>query len=119
MPNNYVIYFDDLNFWQRLYNSGNALFNKLYFDYLTTKTQNEILKEHFGPDVPSVRELEARFDMILINSHIALNTLQPMVPAAVEVGGLHVQDENLKLQPVRMYMYYYYDILEVFLIFSW
>lgn len=65
--------------------------------------QNEIIRKNFGPDMPSVRELETKVALILINSHIGLNGIQPRTPAAVDVGGLHVQDEGLILQPVRRF----------------
>lgn len=58
------------------------------------------MRKHFGPDVPSVRELEKRIAIILVNSHISLNGIKPTIPAAVDVGGLHVYDEGLTLLPV-------------------
>lgn len=91
-----------MNFWQRLYNLINTVYNNLLFNYLTRK-QDEILRQHFGPDIPSVRELETKIALILINSNNAVNIIQPITPAAVEIGGLHVVDENVTLPPVRFF----------------
>ncbi|KAL0120583.1 hypothetical protein PUN28_008344 [Cardiocondyla obscurior] len=99
VPNNLLSFKGRMNFWQRLYNSVHTFYNKWYFNYLTTQKQDEIIREHFGPNMPSVRELERKLSLVLINSHIALNGIQPRTPAAVDVGGLHVQDENQTLQP--------------------
>ncbi|XP_012219186.1 UDP-glycosyltransferase UGT5-like isoform X2 [Linepithema humile] len=100
VPNNCITGIpNSMNFWHRLYNSVNTLYSNLLFNYLTRK-QDEILRQHFGPDIPSVRELEAKIALILINSHIAVNTIQPQTPAAVDVGGLHVIDDvTLTLSP--------------------
>lgn len=91
-----------MNFLQRLYNCVRTFYDKWYFDYLTGREQDKIIREHFGPDTPGVRELERKLSLILVNSHIALNGIQPKTPAAVDVGGLHVQDEGQTLQPVSL-----------------
>lgn len=52
--------------------------------------------------MPGVRELETKIALMLINSHFALNGIQPKTPAAVDVGGLHIQDEGSTLQPVSL-----------------
>lgn len=94
---------NSMNFWHRLYNSVSTLINNLHFDYLTTRYQDEIIRRHFGPDMPSVRELETKISLVLTNTHIALNTIQPKTPAAIDVGGLHVVDEDSTLPPVRFF----------------
>jgi len=76
----------------------------MYFNYLT-REQNEIIRKQFGPNMPGVRELETKIALMLINSHFALNGIQPKTPAAVDVGGLHIQDEGSTLQPVRVYSF--------------
>jgi len=100
VPNNVINLAEPMNFWQRLYNVVHTFYDKWYFNYLTTQEQDRIIRKHFGPDIPSVRELEKKISLILINSHIALNGIQPRTAAAVDVGGIHVQDENETLQPV-------------------
>ncbi|XP_011171057.2 UDP-glucosyltransferase 2 [Solenopsis invicta] len=88
-----------LSFGKRLCNVLCTLHNKWYFDYLTTQVQDRLIRKNFGPDMPSVRELERKLSLILINSHITLHGIQPRTPAVVDVGGLHVQTENETLQP--------------------
>lgn len=88
-----------MNFWFRLYNSVNTLYNILIFDYVTTTTQDKILRQHFGPDIPSVRELETKTALIFTNTYNALNTIQPKTPAVIDIGGLHVVDDDSTLPP--------------------
>ncbi|XP_018055638.1 PREDICTED: UDP-glucuronosyltransferase 2B19-like isoform X1 [Atta colombica] len=99
VPNNVINLAEPMNFWQRLYNVVHTFYDKWYFNYLTTQEQDRIIRKHFGPNIPSVRELEKKMSLVLINSHIALNGIQPRTAAAVDVGGIHVQDENETLQP--------------------
>ena len=101
VPNTLLSYTSRMNFWQRLHNTVDAFVNKYYFNYLT-RAQDEIIREHFGPDMPGVREIESKLALVLINSHIALNKIQPRTPAAVDVGGLHVYDEGSTLRHVSI-----------------
>ncbi|XP_039309137.1 UDP-glucosyltransferase 2 [Solenopsis invicta] len=92
-----------MNFWQRLCNVLRTLYDKWFFDYLTTRVQDKLIRENFGPDMPSVREIERKLSLILVNSHITLDGIQPRTPAVVDVGGLHIHAENqtccTQLQP--------------------
>lgn len=45
--------------------------------------------------------LAQNYSLVLSNSHFAINEVRPLVPALVEVGGLHL-DESQKLTKVRL-----------------
>lgn len=101
VPNNLLSYPQHMNFWQRLWNFVHAMHHKWYFNYLTA-AQTEIARKHLGPDIPDIRELENNISMILTNSHISLNGIKPMTPALVEVGGLHVQTDEMQEDAVPL-----------------
>ncbi|XP_011168216.3 UDP-glucosyltransferase 2 [Solenopsis invicta] len=88
-----------MNFWQRLCNVLRTLYDKWFFDHLTTRVQDRLIRKNFGSDMSSVRELERKLSLILINSQITLDGIQPKTPAVVDVGGLHIQAEDETLQP--------------------
>ncbi|XP_015175624.1 PREDICTED: UDP-glucuronosyltransferase 2C1-like [Polistes dominula] len=92
--NNLLSYVKEMNFGQRVYNTLHTLFNKMYFNYKTTKYQDELIKKHVGPNMPSVREVETNISLILVNTYFSLNGIKPKTPALIEVGGLHVQDDD-------------------------
>lgn len=52
----------------------------------------------FGPG-PKLETLAQNYSLVLSNSHFSINEVRPLVPALVEVGGLHL-DESQKLQKV-------------------
>lgn len=99
VPNNCLSFINPMNFWQRVYNVLHTAYFKWIFSS-TSSLQDDIIREHFGPGMPSVRELEKRMAIVLVNSHISLNGIKPVTPAVVDVGGLHVYDEGLTLRPV-------------------
>ncbi|XP_076167851.1 UDP-glucosyltransferase 2 isoform X2 [Ptiloglossa arizonensis] len=95
-PNNLLPYSQHMNFWERTYNFVHTLYNKWYFNYVTTE-QNNIIRKYLGPGIPDIRELENSVAMILTNSHMSLNGIKDSTPALIEVGGLHVQEEGVEL----------------------
>lgn len=102
VQNTFLNFKESLDFPSRVYNTIHSAMNKLLFDY-STLDQDRLIKKHFGPNASGVRELENKVSMILANSHPSLNGNRPTVPALVEVGGLHVYDEDDKqLSPVKI-----------------
>ncbi|KAH0949258.1 hypothetical protein HN011_000242 [Eciton burchellii] len=96
VPNNFLAFRSPMNFWQRTYNVLHTFYAKLYFSYLT-KPQVDEVRKYFGPNLPSVWDMKPA--LVLINSHIVLNGIQPMTPAAVQVGGIHIRDDDTPLSP--------------------
>lgn len=90
-----------MNFWQRLKNTlvtWSMCFQSRYY----TEIQSEIVRKYFGSKMPGIRELERDLALLLVNSHFTLNGVRPFTPAVVEVGGLHVRDDNTTLPMVSM-----------------
>lgn len=91
-------YKQDLNIWQRTYNFLHTLHLKWKFNSITS-AQTELLRKYVSPDAPDVRELEKKISMILVNSHPSLNGIKDSTPAYIEVGGLHVTEEEEERSP--------------------
>ncbi|RLU24805.1 hypothetical protein DMN91_002895 [Ooceraea biroi] len=94
VPNIYKNVNFPMNLWQRTYNVFSFLYCKLYFNYLTI-SQDDIVRKYFGPNLPSIRNMNLA--LVLVNSHIALNGIQPMTPALVQVGGIHIREDDTPL----------------------
>lgn len=99
VPNNLINYNENMDFSARLYNVINAVFNKIYFNYLTA-SQDDIIKKYLGPHATGVREAESNVAIILVNSYFSLSGVRPFTPALIEVGGLHIQDDSPELSKV-------------------
>nr|UEN71103.1 UDP-glucosyltransferase 334AA4 [Meteorus pulchricornis] len=96
VPNNLLEHMDNMNFMNRLYNVVHNFYIKICFNHLTS-SQSELVKSHFNSDALDIRELERELALILVNSHFSMNGVKPTTPAIVEVGGLHVQDDDSKI----------------------
>ena len=97
-------YVPPLSFWQRFYNKVHAMYSIMYFHYYT-RCQDDIIKRYLGEDTPGVREAERRLSIMLVNSHPSINGARPYTPANVEVGGLHIQDDDVELPRVYLFLY--------------
>ncbi|XP_049808951.1 UDP-glucosyltransferase 2-like [Schistocerca nitens] len=99
-------YSDHLSFWQRLYSSCVWFyFNYLWFNVVLPK-HDAILKNNFGPEVPSIFELERNFSLMLITNHFTQSYPRPNLPNFVEVTGLHIQPD---VKPLPQDIQYWLD----------
>ncbi|EZA50408.1 UDP-glucuronosyltransferase 2C1 [Ooceraea biroi] len=94
IPNNCGNVNFSMNLWQRIYNVFSFLYCKLYFHYLTIP-QDDMVRKYLGPNLPSIRNMNPA--LVLINSHIALNGILPMTPALVQIGGIHIREDDSPL----------------------
>ncbi|XP_058806792.1 UDP-glucosyltransferase 2-like isoform X1 [Phymastichus coffea] len=92
-PNNLISIPEGNNFWTRLVNTYLFYYIKLLYFYYTSN-QDHLLQKLFGPNVPSIRELEQNISLILMNTYFPLNGIKPMTTGLVEVGGLHIQNDG-------------------------
>lgn len=102
-PHNLLFYSQNMNFWQRMYNFLDNLYSIWAFNRVTVP-QTEIMRKYVKPDAPDIRDLERNMSIILVNSHISTNGIKNLNPALIEVGGLHVHDdETVLLPPVSIF----------------
>ncbi|XP_044019341.1 uncharacterized protein LOC122859724 [Aphidius gifuensis] len=92
-PNILIYNFDRMNFFDRMYNVIFTFYTNYIFNKIRTP-QDQMIKETFGPNTPSLMELEKTFDLFLVNTHPSLNDPIPRIPALIEVGGLHALDDD-------------------------
>lgn len=92
-PNTFLNYHNRMNFQQRFYNFLYTLNTHLILDYFRSPI-DQVTKKYFGSNAPGIKELEQSLALLLVNSHPSLNDPLPRVPAWIEVGGLHVQDDG-------------------------
>jgi len=57
-------------------------------------------EKHLGIEIPPLADIAKRGNLILVNSHFSLTKARPLVPAVVEVGGIHIDKPAKKLPQV-------------------
>lgn len=50
------------------------------------------MKDKFGPDLPSISEIEQRTAIAFVNTNPAFDYKMPLPENVVPVGGLHIRD---------------------------
>ena len=102
VPNALFMAFGKMNFWQRLKNTVIYHNEVRKFQSLTEKEQTELMRKYINPTIPNIREIERTVAVTLVNSHPVLYGVKPVLPTLVQVGGLHVEENDSKLSPVNI-----------------
>ncbi|XP_069681750.1 UDP-glycosyltransferase UGT5-like isoform X2 [Periplaneta americana] len=91
IPNLFLPYSDRMNFVERLANSVNTLFiTWLLYPLLYNRSGRSIAEKHLQASLPPLNDIAKRGSLILVNSHFTINRPRPLVPAVIEVGGIHI-----------------------------
>ncbi|XP_065353632.1 UDP-glycosyltransferase UGT5-like [Cloeon dipterum] len=95
--NNILEYGAKKNFQQRLMNTLFTWYWDIASEIFYYPAQERLKEEFFGPGLPSLKELRKSASLGFVNNHFSLSYPRPLVPAIVEVGGMHVKapKENL------------------------
>ncbi|XP_077291424.1 UDP-glycosyltransferase UGT5-like [Arctopsyche grandis] len=87
-------YYGDLTLYQRIENYiiGNyiSIVNKWY----AIRQQDDLARKYFNnlnQPLPSIEELENNVSLVLLNTHFSFDTVRPLVPGIVEIGGVHIK----------------------------
>ncbi|XP_043483364.1 UDP-glucosyltransferase 2-like isoform X2 [Leptopilina heterotoma] len=86
-------------FWVRLQNTLEKLTMQYKLHYSTDKIQTELIRKYINRDLPTVSELAESSLLTLSNTHFSFYGVKSTIPALVEVGGLHILQDETKLTP--------------------
>ncbi|KAJ3658302.1 hypothetical protein Zmor_010050 [Zophobas morio] len=77
-------------FVERIDNLLMGVFQRLYYEILIVSTGEKTAKEYFGEGLPPLSKLVYNVSMLLVNNHFNVHVSRPLVPAVVEIGGIHL-----------------------------
>ncbi|XP_018319519.1 UDP-glucuronosyltransferase 2B17 [Agrilus planipennis] len=77
-------------FWKKVDNFIFGFLYRIYFYLHTVPATNELAKKYFPNSSQTVLEAEKNLSLILLNTDPILNGVRPLVPAVVEIGGIHL-----------------------------
>lgn len=60
-----------------------------------------MVSEHFGPNLPSITELEQRTALAFVNTNPAMDYLIPLQENVIPVGGLHIEEPKPLSQVIK------------------
>lgn len=99
IPSNFLPYSDQMTFLERVDNALMLMINDIMYHYFIEEPSNRIARKYFGYDLPYLRNIAYNASMILVDSHFAVSRPRPLVPAVVEIGGMHIGKAQLKKLP--------------------
>lgn len=88
--NHFLPHSDRMNFFERLKNFLYFLGTKMMYKYYSIHI-NKVAKQYFGESLPPLEDIAANTSLLLINTHVSYSQVRPLVPAIVEVGGIHIE----------------------------
>lgn len=94
--------FAPMDFSQRLYNAFITLYAIVYYRLYNTEQDELVARKLLGSDdaALSMADLIKNTSLMFINSHHSLNSIQPLVPSVVEIGGINVKQSSSPLPTV-------------------
>ena len=101
VANSFLVRSRDLSFWERVNNVVTSYKTCDKFHKVTGDFQTEIMRKYLRPDMPHIREVEKNVALTLVNSNPILSGVKPITPALVQIAGLHVEENDETLTPVR------------------
>jgi len=99
IPSLFSTYSQRMNFKERLSNflMTNYLSWQMHYH---SNSQLEFVKEHFDIELPHIKDLYKDISLYLVNSHHSLNGIRPTTTNVIEIGGLHLKDNDKLPSPV-------------------
>lgn len=98
-------YKGEMNFYQRFRNFF-AVFGEHILVWLS---ENLIQKPYYARNFPndqypSYEETRQRVALVLVSHHFSQGSMEPNLPAAIDVGGMHIKPANLSALPNVSYI---------------
>ncbi|XP_068086153.1 UDP-glycosyltransferase UGT5 [Anabrus simplex] len=106
IPDTFLNFNDHMTFPQRIHNTLIGVIELLVRELYYLPQQDAIMRKYFnnsGP-IPDIRELERQTSLLLLNSDVSLSYPRPMVPNAVQVGGMHIKPPKKLPEDLQKYL---------------
>ncbi|CAG9830886.1 unnamed protein product [Diabrotica balteata] len=103
VANTFLGYTHFMTFWERSVNTFSYIFEALFYHWITTPAQEDLMKKYF-PDSPNLADIDKNVSLFLINNHESINSPIPHVPNMINILGFHLQDKTELPKDLKEYM---------------
>lgn len=100
VPNIFLDYTDKMSFTERLINIVYTVIYLSYREWIYTPKMDQLLRYHYGNDIPHVNDILKNVSLLLANWDPATGYTRPFLPAMVPIGGAHCKEPK-ELPTVR------------------
>ncbi|XP_026736022.1 UDP-glucuronosyltransferase 2B18-like [Trichoplusia ni] len=94
---------NNLTMWEKVTELYNHYMSERIFQN-NANLENELIREHFGPEVPTVTELYDNVDMLFLNVYPVFEGIRPVPPSVIYTGGLHQNPEKELPKDLKSYL---------------
>ncbi|XP_017069909.2 UDP-glycosyltransferase UGT5 [Drosophila eugracilis] len=81
----------DMSFSGRLANWITVHSLNLLYKMFSVPAGNALIRQRFGPGLPSTEDMVKNTSLMLVNQHFSLSGPKPLPPNIIEVGGVHIR----------------------------
>uniref|UniRef100_A0A336M822 CSON012430 protein n=1 Tax=Culicoides sonorensis TaxID=179676 RepID=A0A336M822_CULSO len=93
VPHYIVDYSNKMNFIERINNYLSYFIENTYFDYVFYPKADKLMKKHFkNSKLPYITELGRKMSLALVNTHYAIEKVEPLPANVIPVAGLQIKE---------------------------
>ncbi|XP_039290797.1 UDP-glycosyltransferase UGT5 isoform X4 [Nilaparvata lugens] len=93
-----------MSLFQRLKNLAYLVSLELVYYFLIKPMSQVEANNYFGKDMPDLIEVAKSTSLLFINTHHSLYGAKPIVPAVIEVGGMHIEEAQRLPQELQSFI---------------
>lgn len=88
-----ISYSTHMSLWERIWNYYVYFVENIYMKYVFYPKTDALMKEHFNkPNLPYIQDLGKQMSLALVNTHFAVETVEPLPMNVIPVAGLQIRD---------------------------
>ncbi|XP_049941550.1 UDP-glycosyltransferase UGT5-like [Schistocerca serialis cubense] len=104
-PDPLFAYSDHMDFFQRLNNAVFGTVGRLFRQWYILPGMDAAVQKRLNDSaIPSLATLEKQTSLMLINSHMSIGYIRPLVPNIIMVGGMHVKPPKQLPEDLKKYL---------------
>lgn len=84
-------YSKHMNLYQRVKNTFYKTIGRLFFHFILKAKLTDLIRKHFGEDIPPVDQLFKHISIYFVNTHFSFYGGQPLPPQVVDISGVHLK----------------------------
>ncbi|XP_050523191.1 UDP-glycosyltransferase UGT5-like isoform X3 [Daktulosphaira vitifoliae] len=92
-----------MNLYERLLNTVIVTIQLLGYNFIIRPNDEDFIRKTFAMDI-SLEKIANNVSLILVNTHHSIHGVKPLVPAVIEVGGLHIKPPNELPMDIRKFI---------------
>ncbi|XP_045452881.1 UDP-glycosyltransferase UGT5-like [Melitaea cinxia] len=92
-----------MKLWERFVNTVAVIFAKISYK-IKSQIPSQVIADRLFGSGPKLETLAQNYSVVLANSHFSINEVRPLVPALVEVGGLHLDNSQIMPKALKRFL---------------